>query len=446
LDPADIEARLGKGQTLYWWGRLDQAAAVLRPLMQVQALSPESKTTTAFTLAAVEHGRGKDSAALSLLSTAGDNSDVKLLRTNIKEGMRPVLRFTFGWENDQEEPGGASLAPTTVTRALRYSTALSFNVKPDLRMTVSNTVTRATTSNPLLGKHGSDALAVETEAKLDFRVNSWLRMLVGLGEGSLGSGFGCDLQTVPMSTCAYSGERTHHLVFDVRPSIARGPWRLDLDLGRHIADWTPLSIHDSVLRTRFGVAASYNWRDRLLTGAEFWHSRYNIDSPQLDPALLQNDFTVDADGVAVYMTPTWYRGEHVRIEGGVRYEWFSFDESALRLQSPAPVGADSGGFFAPHEYQRVAGTGRIVFEQSRFRMDVHGTFGPQRVQGFAALSPPPPEWGTTGSFGAELSGNFGRFRPFLAYEWFDTATAAGPGQSSGSYRSHSIVGGFTFRF
>ncbi|HSE49832.1 MAG TPA: tetratricopeptide repeat protein, partial [Terriglobales bacterium] len=159
LDPADIEARLGKGQTLYWWGRLDQAASVLRPLMQVQALSPESKTTTAFTLAAVEHGRGKESAALSLLDTAGDNSDVKLLRTNIQEGLRPVLRFTFGWENDQEAPGGGSLAPTTVTRALRYSTALSFNVKPDLRMTVSNTVTRATTSNPLLGKHGSDALA-----------------------------------------------------------------------------------------------------------------------------------------------------------------------------------------------------------------------------------------------------------------------------------------------
>src|SRR5258706_6188117 len=81
LDPADIDARLGKGQTLYWWGRLDQAATTLRPLMQVQALSPENKTNTAITLASVEHGRGKNSAALSLLdATAPDNGDAKDLR------------------------------------------------------------------------------------------------------------------------------------------------------------------------------------------------------------------------------------------------------------------------------------------------------------------------------------------------------------------------------
>ena len=69
-----------------------------------------------------------------------------------------------------------------------------------------------------------------------------------------------------------------------------------------------------------------------------------------------------------------------------------------------------------------------------------------RVTGFATFLPPPPEWGTTGSFGTELSLNFGRFHPFVAYDWFDTATAGAPGQIGGSYLSHSLVAGFTYRF
>jgi len=446
LDAADIEARLGKGQTLYWWGRLDQAAAVLRPLMQVEALAPETKTTTVFTLAAVEHGRGKDSTALSLLNSAGENSDAKLLRTNIQQGMRPVLRFTFGWQNDQEEPASPSTLPTTVIRALRYSTSFSFNVHPEARMTVSNTVMTGTTSNGLLGKHGSGALAYETMVKIDWRARSWLRLLAGVGEGSVGAGSTCDLQVV-FPCASPAGERTHHFVFDIRPTITKGQWRLEFEAGRHIADWTPLSVHDNVLRTRFGIATSYNWAGRVLTGAEYWHSRYAIESPQLDPALARNKYGTDADGIAVYITPTWYRGEHVRVDGGVRYEWFSFDQGALRLQLPPPAGIASGGFFAPREYQRVAGTGRVVYEHGRFRGDLHGSFGPQRVKGFEALSPPAPEWGTTGTLGAEISLNLGRFRPFLAYDWFSTATAAGPGQvGNGSYRSHSLVGGFTIRF
>jgi hypothetical protein len=48
--------------------------------------------------------------------------------------------------------------------------------------------------------------------------------------------------------------------------------------------------------------------------------------------------------------------------------------------------------------------------------------------------------------GAELSATFGRFHPFLAYDYFNTATAAFPGQTSGAYKSHAVLFGFAYRF
>ncbi|MBI2679330.1 MAG: tetratricopeptide repeat protein [Candidatus Koribacter versatilis] len=451
LDPSDIDARLGKGQTLYWWGRLDQAANTLRPLMQVQALTPETKTTAAITLAGVEHSRGKNSAALSLLDTTGTtNGDAKDLRRDIREGTRPVLRVAFGWEDDQEVPATALVPPTpptTVHRELRYSTSLAFNVTPDLRMTVANVVTHGTTSNPLIGQYGHSATSFETEALLDWRANSWLEMIVGAGAGGTGAGSACNFQTFTPATCetlfgSPMGDRTMQFVYDIHPIITKGGFRFEFAAGRHIADYTPLAITANVVRHRFDVNASYNWRNRINYGVEYWHSEFSVNSPQLQPALATNEFSTAGNGAALYVTPTWYRGEHLTIDGGVRWEIFGYDNGALAIAQA--IG--SGGFFAPSEYQRIAGTGRMVYEKDRFRLDIHGTFGPQRVTGFRALAPPPPAWGTTGSVGTEISGTFGKFRPFIAYDWFDTATAAGAGQTNGAYKSSSLLVGFAYRF
>ncbi len=437
LDPADIEARLGKGQTLYWWGRLDQSANTLRPLMQVQALSPETKNTTAFTLASVEHGRGQNSAALNMLNAAAPNdAEAKELRHNIRQEMRPVLRFAWGWEDDEEV---ATLpAPSSVTRALRYSTSLAFNVKPDLRMTVSNTVTRGTTSSGLLGQYGTAALAYETEVQLNWRVNPWLQLVVGAGEGGIGSGSTCIIPCFSGPT----GERTHQFVYDVHPVITKDGWRLEFAAGRHIADYTPLAVHNNVMRNRYEANVTYNWRNRVAFGGEYWHNDYSLESPQLVPPLARNDFSTSGNGGAVFITPTWYRGEHLTIDSGVRWEAFKYDSGAV----PMAQAIGSGGFFTPSEYERISVNGRMVWEQNRYRLDMHGTFGPQRITGFAALLPPPPDWGVTGSVGAELSLNFGRFHPFLAYDWFSTATPAFAGQIKGAYKSHSLVAGFAYRF
>lgn len=439
LDPADIEARLGKGQTLYWWGRLDQAAQVLRPLMEVQTLSPESKTTTTFTLASVERGRGRNKVALHLLDTSAGNQEAKELRRNILQEMRPVLRFRFGWE-DSEEVAALTIPPGTdsVTRALRYTSALEFNLTPDVRMAVSNTVTDGDTSNPLLAQYGNSSLAVQTMARVDFRLTPWLRMVVGAGEGSVGAGLRC---AIPPACALGSAPRTHHFLYDVHPIVTRGGLRLEMMATRRLADYTPLSIHNNVTQRRVAFSGAYNYRERVRVGAEFWTANYSLLSPDLAEPI--RSFETAAKGGAVFVSPTLYRNERVRVEAGMRFERFSFDDGAEQIG----LAIGSGGFFTPRDYQRVAATGSFVWDPSRkVHLDFHGTFGPQKVTGFDLLGAPPPAWGTTGSVGAEIGFHFGRFRPYVAYDWFSTATAAFAGQTNGSYKSHSLVFGFAYRF
>jgi hypothetical protein len=326
---------------------------------------------------------------------------------------------------------------------LRYASSVAFNVHPDVRMTVTNVVARDTTSSGLLGKYGTDALAYELEASIDLHLSPWLELIVGAGEGGTGAGSSCDLQAIfPLPCPTLSGPRTHQFVYDLHPIITKGGWVIDFAAGRHIADYTPLAITENVVRHRWDLNVSYTWRNRITYGGEYWHAEYAIDSPQVNPALATTEYSTAADGGAFWVTPTWYRGEHLTVDGGVRWEKFSFDSGAVALAQAL----GSGGFFAPSEYERFSGTGHMVWTQGHYRLDVHGTFGPQRVTGFRQLAPPPATWGTTGSVGAELSATFGRFHPFLAYDYFDTATPAFAGQANGAYKSHSVVVGFAYRF
>ena len=84
--------------------------------------------------------------------------------------------------------------------------------------------------------------------------------------------------------------------------------------------------------------------------------------------------------------------------------------------------------------------------QKHVGLDIHGTFGPQRIFGFPQLSQPPAKWGTTGSAGSQLTFPFGRWQPFFAYDYFSTNTPAGPALPLGSYRSHLFVTGLAVRF
>ncbi|HUQ49691.1 MAG TPA: tetratricopeptide repeat protein [Terriglobales bacterium] len=424
LDAANFDAKLGRAQTTFWAGRLEQSSAQLNDLLKLQPRHPE----TSFTLAAVEHGRGNNARSLNLLKVAPANEETEGLKRSIRGELRPLLRFRYGFEDDREIVN-SSLDSTT--KVLRYSTALDFNFHPDVRMTVSNTTTQALTSNSLLSKHGAEGIAVETMAHANFKVSPWLRMIVGAGAGQTGRRL---LQGV--------APNRNHFVFDVHPIITRGNFRSDIAITRHIADYTPLAIHDNVVQTRFSAGASYNWRKRVSFAAEYWHGHYQVDSP--DPTL-QQSFTAGANGGSVSVTPVLYRSDRLTLDAGLRYESFTFGDDAERILTV--TGVDSAGFFTPRIYQRIAGTAHAAWDpHRRVHWEFHGTFGPQRIYGFDSLNPPPPVFGATGSFGSQLSLNLGRLRPSLAYDFFATKTPASPGLRTGQYRSNVLSLGLSYRF
>lgn len=419
LKPTDVEARVGKAQTVYYSGRLNESAVLLRDVLREQPKNPDATLT----LASVEHGLGNNARALRLLSDSPVNDDSKELRRLIKLDMRPVLRLRFGYEDDLEEP---TFPPSDTIRVLRYSAAFEFNVHPNVRMEVSNVVAQTNTSNALLGQFGPDALATETFARLTFRLNPWLLMVAGAGEGSTGRGIDPVLGQV---------RRQHHFLFDLHPVITHGGLRVDLAAGRHVADYTPLAVHDNVVQLRESIAVTYNWRNRLRMGFEYWHADYGVETPD------SQHFATVANGGSAFVTPVLYRRERLIVEGGLRYDNYTFGDSAGTMN--AALG--SAGFFTPRVYQRYAGTGRMSWNvTSKMQWDVNGTFGPQRV--FTFTNNPPAEWGTTGSFGTQLTLHLKRLTPYVAYDYFTTATAAAPGQVNGSYLSHSIVGGLKYRF
>jgi tetratricopeptide (TPR) repeat protein len=425
LETENFDARLGKAQTTFWSGDLEGSSTQLRDLLAVKPKHPEAS----FTLAAIEHGRGNNARSLNLLRDASPGLETDGLRHAIRSELRPILRFRYGFEDDREVPGST---PDTTTKVIRYTSAIEFSVHPDVRMEIVNTYTNALSSNPLLAKHSPEADALETNARLTFRVKPWLRMIVGAGGGRTG---GKVLNaTAPART---------HFTYDIHPTLTFGALRADVAVTRHIADYTPLAIYDNVVQERYSAALTYTFRKRVRIGAEFWGAQFHVESPETNKP---QKFDATAIGGSWHITPTLYQSDLVTVEGGFRYDTFTYFDDAAGILNPAN-GVDSAGFFTPRLYQRVAGTGRITWNpHQRVNLDVHGTFGPQRIFGFAVTSPPPASWGTTGSFGSQLTLHLGRVTPFLAYDWFSTQTPAAPAQRTGQWGSNVISVGLSYRF
>jgi tetratricopeptide (TPR) repeat protein len=420
-----FEARLGRAQAIYWSGRIRESALLLRALEVERPKDPN----VSLALSGVEYNLGYNARALSLLNYAPDDAETARLRADIRSGLRPVVRFRYGFESDREE---ASAAATTGIKVLRYTTGVEFNVHPDVRMDVFTTITNGLTSNPILAKHSAEAVAVETMARLMFRATPWLRIAGGAGVGSTGG-----------SVLQASADRNQHFIFEAHPTITSGNLRIDLGVSRRIADYTPLAIHDNVIHTRFTAGTSYLWRNRHRVGAEYWHGLYNVNSPE--PGL-PREFTTESNGGTLYAMPAWYKSDHVTFEAGMRYESFAFDEGAERIQAAA-TGIGSAGFFTPRLYQRYAGVVHLTFQpDDHWYIDSNVSYGPQRLFGFASLNPPPATWGNTGSFGSEVAYRIGDFRFSLAYDYFNTETPASPGLLTGAYKSHVFSFGMSKRF
>ncbi len=421
LRPADLEARVGKAQTVYYSGRLGDSRVLLRQVLTDHPRHPDASLT----LASVENGLGNRGRALRLLADAPANDDTRNLRRLIRRDMRPVLRLRFGFENDIEAP--SAVPNTTTIRGLRYSAAIEFNLLPDVRMEVSNVVTDTDTSSSVLGQFGRDALATETMARLMFRATPWLYLTLGVGGGTTGRG-----EAVP----GVQASRRQHVLYDFHPVITHRNLRVDFAATRHVADYTPLAVHDNVVHRRESLSVSNTWRQRVRGGVEYWHASYSVETPSLLSA------GTSANGGALYVIPTLYRNDRVTLDGGMRFEMYGFADSAEALTTP-PIG--SAGFFTPRVYQRYMGTGRLSWmPDPKVQIDLNGTFGPQRIFTFAGT--PRPEWGATGSVGSQVTFRLGRVSPYVAYDFFSTATAASPGLTNGSYRSHAFVVGLNHRF
>lgn len=425
LDPHDYEARVGKAQTIYWQGHLSEAAAQLHSVLAEQPNNPDAS----FVLAAVEHGRGNNGAAIRLVQQAPANDDTRQLRDSILLDQRPVLRFSYGFQDDREID---SSGPQTTIKPLRYTTAFAFNISSGVRMEVENTVTHVLTSNRVLSQFGSDALANSTLARLSFRITPWLRLTAGAGEATTGSG----------SFLGSSAPRRQNFIYEIHPVFSSGGFRLDLSATRGVFPYTPLAVHTNVVQTRESVAPTYEWRRRLRMGLEYWYAQYDLRTP--DPA--RPSFATAATGGSAFLTPILHHSDRLTVEAGLRYDSFANQESVLAIDNPV-TGLGSAGFFTPRLYQRYAGTGLVAWTlQRHVGLDVHGTFGPQRIFGFPQLAQPPAKWGTTGSVGSQLTFPLGRWQPFFAYDYFSTNTPAGPALPLGSYRSHLFVTGLAVRF
>jgi tetratricopeptide (TPR) repeat protein len=440
LNPNDQEAQFGKAQTLYWSGDLSRSRPMLRTIVSQQPANEDARLA----LASVEQGSGNPHKAITLLDTLPDKGEAHTLRTAIQESMRPIWREQFGWENDIETPPDSAF-PATTTRVLRLSSSYEFSVKPNLRMEIANTIMRDTTSNPVLGSYGSSSFAQETLFRITVQPQPWLRLTAGAGVGTTGAGFACGNPLQANCTPNGTTSRIQRPVFDIRPVIQWNKLRLELLSSRHIADYTPLAVHDNVVQLRQQAGVSYEWQ-YLRVGGEYRYINYTVEPQDQTPGLPSN-LGANSHGGTVYVTPRIYRNDRLTIEAGGRYDAFGFDGGAEQIAQAIPAGYGTAGFFTPRVYERYAATGHIAWELPRkIHLQTDGTFGPQRIFGFASLQAPPAKWGTTGTVSAQISRNFGRLRPYLAYDFFSTATAAGPTLNDGTYGSHAITAGFAFRF
>ncbi|MGH9601985.1 MAG: tetratricopeptide repeat protein, partial [Terriglobales bacterium] len=444
LAPSDFEARLGKAQATFWSGKLDEAALQLQPLLAEQPKHPE----TSYVLAAVERGRGHNGRALGLLKNAPQNQETEKLRSSIREDLRPILRLRYGFE-DSREISATDPTPSddSTYTAHRYSAGIEFFPHPDVSLEIFNTVTDAGTSTPALARHGTEGIATETMARVNIKASPWLRLLLGAGGGTGGTGCQVPLVAPVLTSCpAAVGQenRRQHFLYEIHPVITRGDFRLEVIASRRLADYTPVAIHDNVIHRRETLAASYFWRRRVRLGAEYWHATYNIDSPDSLLPAGSRSFEAIGNGGSFWVRPILFQSDRLTVDVGFRTELFAFDDDGVVPMAQQIV---TGGFFTPHKYERYAATGHVSWDpHPRVHWELDGSLGPQRVTGFTALNPPPNDFGLTGSFGTELSLRLGRWRPFVAYNFFSTATIASPGIADGAYRSHGFAAGLSYRF
>jgi tetratricopeptide (TPR) repeat protein len=421
-DPENRDAKLGQAQVLYWSGHSDTALNIIRGLLKQNPGDPNAS----FLMAALEHNRGQDASALHWLQHATPDNDTKALKNLIERDMRPVLHLRFGFENDREQP---TSGVSSTYRTLRYTSTLGFKITNNIGMEVANTVTQNDTSTPVLSVLGEDSLAIQTAGRLHFSVTPWLRLSLGAGEGSTGAG-------------EYQGAtapRRHHWLYDFRSVIRHAGLRIDLTSARNICDYTPLAVHENLLQRREGAAAGYTFGKRVRIGGEYWHGDYAGEMPYSD----LEHFRTHAQGGSASLFPILYSSERWAVEAGVRYDLFQFADETAGILDPAH-GFGSTGIFMPRLYQRYAGAAHFRWTPDKWlRIELDGTYGPQRVFGFPSLNPPPAEFGNTGSVGAQVTVPSGRFEPYITVISSHDARSRHPGRM---FSSNILAAGLRIRF
>ncbi len=478
LEPTDFDARMGKAQVLYWSGRSGQAGDLLRPLLQEQ---PDNSDAT-FMMASIERGRGHNGRALDLLDKIQGRSDADALRTTIREDLRPLLRLRFGYGNERDDDPAFT---DSTLRAHRYTAALEFSPHPDIRMTVSNTVTDARGSSPLLNaRFGQQGLATETRASIAFKPARWLRLTLGAGGGSSGSGTGCPQFLLRDESCTapfVDFERTYHFLYEVRPVITHRGLRLSASFTRDLADYTPLSIHNSVVLRREAFSGSYDFHRRVRFGTGYWLGNYAIHQPGL---CTNCEPDMNAHGSETYLTVKAYENDRLTFELGPRYEIYSFREDGLRsIDTPPDIAIDpitgqqiidpitmlpilnctttgvispacgnigTGGFFTPRVYQKWGGTVAFTVKpHPKVAWNVESFIGQRRFYTLE-LNQPSEEFSLAGSVRTDLRVNWGRWETAVGYSFSATESPGflrlSPGVGIGEYTTHYAFAEVLFRF
>lgn len=424
-DPGNTEARVGQAQVLYWSGHADAALIITREVLK----QDPTNTNASFLMAALEHNRGQDAQALQWLQHANQDKDTQELRNLILRDMRPVLHLRFGFADDREQP---TAVVGSTYRTMRYTSSMEFNLTDRFRMELTNIVTQNDTSTPILSIFGPDSLSTQTAARLHFSLAPWLRISAGAGDGTTGTGTFQGVQAA----------RRHNLIYDVHPVITHGGLRIDLTSVRSIADYTPLAIHNNLVQRREAIAAAYTWGKRVRFGSEYWHGDYSIETP--DPN--HKSYKTNAQGGSANFMPILYSRERFALEAGVQYEIFQFADETAAILDPVS-GLGSSGIFMPRLYQRYFGTAYLSWNPvKRLRLELNGTYGPQRIFGFDSLFPPPAEFGNTGSFGARVTIPGAWLEPYFGYDFYSTDTPASPGLRQGTFSSNSLFVGLRLRF
>lgn len=433
--PGDPDARLGKARVLYWNGSHGEARPILANLQHEQPDSAE----VVFLLATLERSTGRNARALHLLDSVRQTSDTERLRSSILDSMRPELRFRFGYGDDRESTPvafGSGLVQTTI-RALRYTASIEFNIHPDVRLRVRNTVAQGSSSSGFVTQHGQPSYATETMADISFRVTRGLDMNLGAGVGTTGG--------------AYDGgdaPRKQHFLYSVRPVITKGDWRFDFGSSRSVADYNPLTVHDNVVVRRESASLSYWWNRLVRFSTGFYRNTYSVDCPTLCradlPGVTQREFETAANGGDVRVMGAVVNAERVKLEMGAEYEVYGFEDSAKEIEDL--IG--SAGFFTPSLHQQYGPVARFTWDpHPHARVIVEGSGGAKRNLRFDGS---PRRFQPTASLHTELNLHWTDFELNLRYGFSDSDTSGFLGSvigiRDGKYRVHSAGVELVYRF